>query len=144
MFLLLLSSIYIASRHYSHTAPLANAGSAQEIGRDTAGTTDPSWPEGYLHHTALHSSQGEGGRKGHLELCSLLLFPSKCYAWWSPAFLEMVKHLCSWEVVTKFCILLSLLSCPYLNTWFFSLLPFQFSCPSHQVWVSERRLTKVN
>lgn len=71
------------------------------------------------------------------------VFPSKCYAWWSPAFLEMVKHLCSW-VVNEFRILLCLLSCPYLNPWFFSLLPFQFSPPSHQVWVSEQQLTKVN
>lgn len=72
------------------------------------------------------------------------VFPKKHYAWWSPAFLGMVKHLCSWEIVNEFWILLCLLSWFYLNPWIFSLLPFQFFPPSHQVWVNKQLLTKVN
>lgn len=46
-----------------------------------------------------------------------------------PAFLGMVKHLCSWEVVNEFCIFLCLLSCPSLNPRIFSLLPLPILSP---------------
>jgi len=62
------------------------------------------------------------------------VFPSNCYAWRSPAFLEMAEAVR--ELLVFLCLhaqpLLYLLKCLYLNPGAFSLLPSWLSAPSHR------------
>lgn len=63
----------------------------------------------------------------------LFVFPSHCYMWWRPAFLDLAEHLLpleSAELIPFLCLCawpeLYLLNCLYLNPQFSLLFQFSF------------------
>ena len=128
---------------FSHHPTSEEAGGAQEAGR---GHSRDSWPQltkGIFHtisHHAQHRKLGEGG--GRAERLERWRFSSQVtvrhdgalLAWrWLNTCLPMGSS--EWIPCFAFLarmVFLYLLSCLYLNPRVFSLLPFQFSPPSHQ------------
>ena len=59
---------------------------------DTARTADPNWSKAYSTASDVILSNKIWGKERTFRVL-VFVFPSKHYAWWSPAFLEMAEHL---------------------------------------------------
>jgi len=78
--------------------PAGRVGMHKKMGGDSAGTSDPSWPKEYSIPYNVLNNKNQGR--------CLQLFPSNCYAWWSPAFLGVAEHLPpdgKWWMNASFC-----------------------------------------
>lgn len=106
MIQLLLSSPYTVSRPFLLFTPLhwclftgittcKGPGVHKESGGDRDGTADPNCPKGYSipYSIMLRIQVGGKRRKQGAFYVMVFVFPSPCYVWWRPAFVETAKHL---------------------------------------------------
>lgn len=55
---------------------------------------DDSWLRDIPHYMRLCSAKKAGEGEGRKDAHSYgIFFPDNCYAWWSPDFLKLAKHL---------------------------------------------------
>lgn len=99
-----MKTVFITQGHFSYywtlsippiTLPASRLGVRKKLGGDTVGAADPNWAKGYsVPYEVMLSNWGwEKKEEGEMFKFTAFVFPSNCYVWWSPAFLEITKYL---------------------------------------------------